>query len=248
MSRPSSVDAADIARFAAVADEWWDPKGKFAPLHRLNPARLAFIRETCLGHFHLDGRSRTPFADLSLIDIGCGGGLIAEPMRRVGFQVTGLDAAGESLVIARAHAVSLGLSIDYRATTAEALVEAGEGPFDVVIALEVIEHVADPRAFIADCARLMAPGGIMIVGTLNRTLRSLALAKVAAEYVLRWVPAGAHDWRKFLTPEELRHLLESVGLVARPPAGLVLDLMSGQWRRSTDTAINYMISATRPGA
>jgi 2-polyprenyl-6-hydroxyphenyl methylase/3-demethylubiquinone-9 3-methyltransferase len=244
MNPPSSVVAADVARFAAIADEWWDPNGKFAPLHRLNPARLAFIRETCLANFQVDDRSRAPFSGLRLIDVGCGGGLITEPMRRLGFEVTGIDAAGESLAVAGAHAESLGLSIDYRAAAIEDLVAANEPPFDVVLALEVIEHVALPGAFLADCARLMAPGGVMIVGTLNRTLKSLALAKVAAEYVLRWVPAGAHDWRQFLTPDELRRLLGSAGLAAGAPAGLVLDPLSGQWRRSGDTAINYMMAAT----
>jgi len=243
MNSPSSVVAADVARFAAVADEWWDPNGKFAPLHRLNPARLAFIREAGLTHFPIDGRRRAPFAGLRLIDVGCGGGLICEPMRRLGFEVVGVDAAGESLAVAGAHAEGLGLSIDYRAAAIEDLVAANEPSFDVVLALEVIEHVANPGAFLANCARLMTPGGIMILGTLNRTLRSLALAKLAAEYVLRWVPAGAHDWRKFLTPEEVSRHLESAGLTASAPSGLVLDPWSGQWRRSGDTAINYMITA-----
>ncbi|HEY1449293.1 MAG TPA: bifunctional 2-polyprenyl-6-hydroxyphenol methylase/3-demethylubiquinol 3-O-methyltransferase UbiG [Caulobacteraceae bacterium] len=242
MSVSTSLDPADVARFAAVADQWWDPDGKFAPLHRLNPARLAFIRRYCLEHFSVDGGARAPFSGLRLLDIGCGGGLVAEPMTRLGFQVTGIDAAPESVAVARAHAEGLGLEIDYRETTTEAL--TGEPPFDVVLALEIIEHVIDPRALVADCARLLAPGGLMIIATLNRTLRSLALGKIAAEYVLRWVPAGAHDWRKFLTPGELGGHLSAAGLTPEGPFGLTLDPLQGQWRLSSDTRINYMMTAT----
>lgn len=245
MSVPSSLDPADVARFAAVADQWWDPKGKFAPLHRLNPARLAFIRERCLERFGADPRSRTPFAGLRLLDIGCGGGLVAEPMTRLGFAVTGVDAAPESIAVARSHADALRLAIDYHEGALETL--NGE-PFDVVLALEIIEHVAEPSAFIADCARRLAPGGLVILATLNRTLRSWALGKIAAEYVLRWVPTGAHDWRKFLTPAELGQMLSAAGLASEGPFGLTLDPLSGSWRRSSDSAINYMMTATWPDA
>jgi len=244
MGAPSSIDTDNVARFTAIADQWWDPGGKFAPLHRLNPARLAFIREQCLEHFGRDGRTRTPFSGLRLIDIGCGGGLVAEPMTRLGFEVTGIDAGAESVAVAAAHARGLDLAINYRETTAEAL--GDEPPFDVVLALEIIEHVTDPRAFAADCARLLAPNGLMIVATLNRTLRSLALAKIAAEYVLRWIPAGAHDWRKFLTPGELGDILSSPGLVTEGPFGLTLDPLSGAWRASADTRVNYLMTATWP--
>jgi 2-polyprenyl-6-hydroxyphenyl methylase/3-demethylubiquinone-9 3-methyltransferase len=244
MGAPTSIDPDNLARFAAIADEWWHPHGKFAPLHRLNPARLAFIRERCLAHVGRDGASRAPFSGLRLIDIGCGGGLVAEPMSRLGFAVTGIDAGAESVAVARAHAQALGLAIDYREATAEAL--SGEPLFDVVLALEIIEHVTDPRVFIADCARLLAPGGLMIVATLNRTLRSLALGKVAAEYVLRWVPAGTHDWRKFLTPGELGGMLSGAGLVTKGPFGLTLDPLSGAWRASSDARINYMMTARWP--
>jgi 2-polyprenyl-6-hydroxyphenyl methylase / 3-demethylubiquinone-9 3-methyltransferase len=241
----SSVVPADVARFAAVADEWWDPHGKFAPLHQINPVRLAFVRDACLDHFQADMRARAPFAGRRLLDIGCGGGLVAEPMTRLGFAVTGVDAAGESLSVARAHAEALGLPIDYRAATAEDLVAADERPFDVVLALEVIEHVEGPAAFLANLARLLAPNGVMIISTLNRTLRSLALGKIVAEYVLRWVPAGAHDWRKFLSPEELRRLMEGAGLEPGLLEGLAFDPVGGVWRRSSDTAVNYLMAATK---
>jgi 2-polyprenyl-6-hydroxyphenyl methylase/3-demethylubiquinone-9 3-methyltransferase len=244
----SSVDPADVARFAAVADEWWDPAGKFAPLHQINPTRLAFVRDVCRDHFRADARARAPFAGRRLLDVGCGGGLVAEPMTRLGFSVTGVDAAGESLQVARAHAETLDLSIDYRAATAEELVAAGEGPFDVVLALEVIEHVEGPAAFIANLASLLAPDGVMIVSTLNRTLRSLALGKIAAEYVLRWVPAGAHDWRKFLSPDELRRLMDGAGLEPGLLEGLAFDPVGGVWRRSADTAVNYLMAATKLAA
>jgi 2-polyprenyl-6-hydroxyphenyl methylase/3-demethylubiquinone-9 3-methyltransferase len=252
MSLTSSVDSDNVARFAAVAESWWDPAGKFAPLHALNPARLTVIREACLAHFaadpQVDSKAKTPFEGRRLLDVGCGGGLVCEPMRRLGFTVTGIDAAGESLDVARAHAAGAGLEIDYREATAEALLAEGAAPFDVILALEVAEHVTDPAAFLADCARLLAPGGLLIVATLNRTIRSLALAKVAAEYILRWIPAGAHDWRKFLKPEELIALLTGAGLEPGAVRGLTLDPLSGRWRASHDTAVNYMIAAAKPAS
>jgi 2-polyprenyl-6-hydroxyphenyl methylase/3-demethylubiquinone-9 3-methyltransferase len=198
-----SIDPAEVARFSAMAAEWWDPTGKFAPLHRFNPVRLGFIREQCLARFGRDGSQRAPFEGLKLLDIGCGGGLLSEPMRRLGFDVTGVDASDRNIGTASAHAAEVGLDITYRAATAEQLEAENAGPFDVVLNMEVIEHVADPAEYLRTTARLLAPGGLMILATLNRTLKALALAKVGAEYVLRWVPAGTHDWNKFLKPEEI---------------------------------------------
>jgi 2-polyprenyl-6-hydroxyphenyl methylase/3-demethylubiquinone-9 3-methyltransferase len=242
MAEASSIDPTEVARFSGVARSWWDPTGPFAPLHALNPARLAFIRETLDGRFGGEGRS--PFAGRRLLDIGCGGGLVAEPMRRLGFAVTAIDADAEGIGVARAHAAAGGLAIDYRLASAEALVAAGEDPFDVVLALEVVEHVAEPGAFVSDCARLMAPGGVMVLATLNRTLRALALAKMAAEYLLRWAPPGTHDWRKFMTPAELASRLEAAGLVSQGPFGLAFDPLRGRWRRSPDASVNYFMIAT----
>jgi len=241
----SSIDPADVSRFSAIAAEWWNPRGKFAPLHRFNPARLAFIRERTLRHFGHDGAARRPFAGLRLLDIGCGGGLLTEPMNRLGFTVTGADASAETVGVAAAHAKEVGLKIDYRATTAEALQDAGE-TFDVVLNMEVIEHVADPRAFLRDCAALLAPGGLMILATLNRTAASFALGKVAAEYLLRWVPAGTHDWNQFLKPEEIRTFADGLGLVIEDPVGLVFDPISGTWSPSADARVNYMMTLTKP--
>ena len=239
-----SIDPADVARFSAQAAEWWDPKGPFAPLHRFNPARLKFVRDRAADHFGRDVRGRAPFAGLSLIDIGCGGGLIAEPMRRMGFDVTAIDASTENIGTARAHADQLGLDIAYRAATVEQMEAAGAGPFDVVLTMEVIEHVADPAAFIRTCSRLVKPGGLMIVATLNRTLKSLALGKFAAEYVLRWVPAGTHDWRQFLKPDEIRLMLSAEPLAVEGPFGLEYDPLNDRWSEG-DADINYMMVATR---
>ncbi|MBU1385477.1 MAG: bifunctional 2-polyprenyl-6-hydroxyphenol methylase/3-demethylubiquinol 3-O-methyltransferase UbiG [Alphaproteobacteria bacterium] len=240
-----SIDPADVARFSAQAAEWWDARGPFAPLHRFNPARLAFVRDRVAERFGRDSRGRAPFAGLSLLDVGCGGGLIAEPMRRMGFAVTALDASAENIGTARVHADQMGLDIGYRAATVEQLEAEGAGPFDVVLTMEVIEHVADPEAFVRACARLVKPGGLMIVATLNRTLKSLALGKVAAEYVLRWVPAGTHDWRQFLKPDEIRLMLSQEPLAVSGPYGLVYNPLTDRWSESDDAGINYMMVATR---
>ncbi|HEY2660099.1 MAG TPA: bifunctional 2-polyprenyl-6-hydroxyphenol methylase/3-demethylubiquinol 3-O-methyltransferase UbiG [Caulobacteraceae bacterium] len=242
---PSSVDPEDVARFSAIAAEWWDPNGKFAPLHVFNPVRLAFIREQALARFGRDQRARTPFEGLRLLDIGCGGGLLCEPMRRLGFSVTGVDASAQNIGTATAHATEMGLEIDYRCSTAENLVEEAAGPFDLVLNMEVIEHVADPGAYLRSCAQLLAPGGLMIVATLNRTLKALALAKIGAEYVLRWVPAETHDWRKFLHPEEIRVFLQDEPVQVAGPFGVTFNPLTGRWSRSDDADINYMMTVTR---
>jgi len=241
----SSIDAAEVARFSALSQRWWDPEGPFAPLHRFNPARLAFIRDQALDRFGRDAGRRRPFEGLRLLDVGCGGGLLSEPMARLGFTVTGVDPSQEGVGAAAAHAAAQGLEIDYRAASAEDLLAQGEGPFDVVLNMEAIEHVAAPGAFLRDCARLIAPGGLMIVATLNRTLRSLAFAKVGAEYLLRWVPAGTHDWRRFITPEEIRGFLAGEPYEVEGPFGLAFDAVSGRWSRSAKADINYMMTVKR---
>jgi len=240
-----SIDPADVARFSAQAAEWWDARGPFAPLHRFNPARLAFVRDRVAERFGRDVKTREAFAGLTLLDVGCGGGLIAEPMRRLGFAVTAVDASSENIGTARAHADQQGLEIAYRAATVEQLEAEGAGPFDVVLTMEVIEHVADPEAFVRACSRLVKPGGLMIVATLNRTLKALALGKVAAEYVLRWVPAGTHDWRQFIRPDELRRMLSHEPVTVTGPYGLAYDLLADRWREGQDADINYMMIATR---
>ena len=245
MTHASSVDPAEVERFSRIAAEWWDPRGKFAPLHRFNPVRLGFIREQALQRFGRDPKTRRPFTGLRLLDIGCGGGLLAEPMARLGFAVTGVDASERNIGTAMAHAAEQGLAIDYRVATAEALLAAGEGPFDVILNMEVVEHVTDPGAFLRACARLLKPGGLMIVATLNRTLKAFALAKVGAEYVLRWLPRGTHDWSRFLKPEEIRAGLEGEPVTVDGPFGVVFDPLSGRWRQSHDTDVNYMMTVVR---
>jgi 2-polyprenyl-6-hydroxyphenyl methylase / 3-demethylubiquinone-9 3-methyltransferase len=244
----SSIDPQEVERFSRIAAEWWDPKGKFAPLHKFNPTRLAFIREQVLLRFGRDAKALRPFEGLRLLDIGCGGGLLCEPMARLGFQVTGVDASERNIGTASTHAAEQGLTIDYRASTAEDLLAQGGQRFDVILNMEVIEHVADPGAYLRSCAGLLAPGGLMIVATLNRTLKALALAKVGAEYVLRWVPAGTHDWKKFLTPEELRGFLAGEAVSMQGPYGVAFNPLTGRWGRSTDCDINYMMTVTRDAA
>jgi len=241
-----SVDPDDVARFSRIAAQWWDPHGKFAPLHRFNPVRLAFIREQALARFGRDPRARAPFEGLRLLDIGCGGGLLSEPMRRLGFDVTGVDASERNIAVAQAHAGVVGLDIAYRCATAEAL--AAEGAlFEVILNMEVIEHVAGPGEYLRACVRLLAPGGLMVVASLNRTVKALALAKIGAEYVLRWLPAGTHDWRKFLHPEEIRGFLDGEDVVVEGPFGVSFNPLSGKWSRSADAEVNYMMTVTRAG-
>lgn len=244
----SSIDPAEVETFSRIAAEWWNPRGKFAPLHKFNPVRLSFIRDQAIYRFQRDPKARRPFEGLRLLDIGCGGGLLSEPMTRLGFQVTGVDASEKNIATAATHAAEQGLSIDYRASTAEALLEAGEPPFDVILNMEVIEHVADPAAFVQDCARLLKPGGLMIVATLNRTLKALALAKIGAEYVLRWLPVGAHDWNKFLKPDEIRDFLAQSPVVVDGPYGVVFNPLTGRWTESVDTDVNYMMTVVRDAA
>ena len=244
-TQKSSIDPEEVARFSAMAEDWWKADGKFAPLHKFNPVRLSFIRDAALTHFGRDPKARRPFEGIALLDIGCGGGLLSEPMSRLGFAVTGVDASERNIGAASAHAQAQNLTIDYRADTAEALLARGER-FDVVLNMEVIEHVADPGQFLRDTAALLKPGGLMIVATLNRTLKSLALAKIGAEYVLRWVPAGTHDWNKFLKPEELRGFLAGVDVAVEGPFGVVLDIPTWSWKRSSDSDVNYMLTVKKP--
>jgi 2-polyprenyl-6-hydroxyphenyl methylase/3-demethylubiquinone-9 3-methyltransferase len=243
-AEPSTVDPGEIARFAAMAANWWDPQGACRPLHRLNPARLGFIRDKLAGHFSRDVTVREPFAGLSLIDIGCGGGLVCEPMARLGFAVTGVDAAAENITVARNHAAAQGLAIDYRADAAEALVAEG-AQFDVVLALEVVEHVAEPEVFLASIGQLVRPGGAVVLSTLNRTAKAYALGIVGAEYVLRWVPRGTHSWSKFVKPSELAAGVRRAGLDVRELAGILYDPLRDSWSIGRDLDVNYLMFATR---
>jgi len=245
----STIDPAEVAKFSALAAEWWDPAGKFAPLHKFNPVRLGFIRAEAAAHLGRDARSLRPFEGLSLLDIGCGGGLLSEPMSRLGFAVTGADASEKNIGTAKAHAAQSGLlqgerAIDYRATSAEALVAEGLG-FDVVLNMEVVEHVADVSAYLAACTALVKPGGLTFVATLNKTLKSLALAKIGAEYVLNWLPHGTHDWNRFIPPAELKRSLEETGLTVLKTQGVSFDPLNWDWKLSPDVDVNYMLVAKR---
>jgi 2-polyprenyl-6-hydroxyphenyl methylase / 3-demethylubiquinone-9 3-methyltransferase len=240
----ASIDPKEIAKFSAMADAWWDPSGKFAPLHKFNPVRLSFIRATAAAHFGRDAKSLKPFEGLTLLDIGCGGGLLSEPMARLGFSVTGVDAADKNVKTAAAHAAGQNLDLAYRCATAEAL--AAEGArFDVILNMEVVEHVADLSEFLRACARLLAPDGIMFVATINKTLKALALAKIGAEYVLGWVPRGTHDWNRFVEPSLLRAIVEDDGLKVLKLQGVSFDPLAWNWRLSGDTDVNYMMVATK---
>lgn len=241
----SSIDPADVARFSAIAAEWWDPAGKFRPLHKFNPVRLTFIRERVLSHFNLDSKVPHPFKGLRFLDIGCGGGLLCEPMTRLGAHVLGADASERNIATASVHATEQGLTIDYRATTAEALAEAGER-FDVILNMEVIEHVANRDQFLKDCASMLKPGGIMFVATLNRTLKAHALAIIGAEYVLGWLPRGTHQWTQFVTVKEMKDGLADSKLNLLELTGVSYNPLADKWSLSKDTDVNYMAVAERP--
>lgn len=243
-----TVDAAEVAKFEAMAADWWDTTGKFRPLHLMNPVRLDYITRQIAAEYGCDLKSPLPFKDLRILDIGCGGGLLSEPMARLGATVVGADAAGGNIPVARIHAEQSGLQIDYRHTTAEALVDAGE-QFDAVLNMEVVEHVADPLAYLTACNNLLKPGGIMCCSTLNRNPKSFALAIVGAEYVLRWLPKGTHDWRKFITPQELFTLLAEAGLRPVDKKGFVFNPISQHWSISDrDLSVNYVTASIRPPA
>jgi 2-polyprenyl-6-hydroxyphenyl methylase / 3-demethylubiquinone-9 3-methyltransferase len=237
-----SIDPAEVAKFAAMAADWWNPTGKFRPLHKFNPTRLAFIREKACAHFGRDPAERAPLKGLRVLDIGCGGGLLCEPMTRMGATVMGVDATEPNIKTAMIHAREVGLEIDYRVGTAEALLAAGEAPFDLVLNMEVVEHVADPASFLQTCAALVRPGGLMLVATINRTPKALALAIIGAERILRWLPPGTHDYDKLVKPSEITAALGSdPSLTLCAPIGVSYNPLLDSWSLSQDTSMNYMM-------
>jgi 2-polyprenyl-6-hydroxyphenyl methylase / 3-demethylubiquinone-9 3-methyltransferase len=241
----SSIDSAEIAKFEAMAAEWWDPNGKFKPLHMMNPVRLDYITRQIAAEFGRDLTRPKPFEGLRILDIGCGGGLLSEPMARLGATVVGADAAARNIPVAQVHAEAQGLEIDYRHTSAEALAAAGEH-FDAVLAMEIVEHVADPAAFVATCRDLLRPGGLMIASTLNRTGKSFMAAIVGAEWVMRWLPKGTHDWEKFITPDELAGMIGRAQLDPVDKKGFVFNPITWQWSISDrDLSVNYVAAAIR---
>jgi 2-polyprenyl-6-hydroxyphenyl methylase/3-demethylubiquinone-9 3-methyltransferase len=240
----STIDAAEVERFSALAAEWWNPNGKFRPLHKFNPVRLAYIRDQVTARFGRDPRAARPFEGLRFLDIGCGGGLLCEPMARLGAQVVGADAAATNIEVAKLHAAESGVTVDYRATTAEDLADAGE-KFDVILNMEVVEHVADIDLFIGKCGEMVKPGGVMFVATINRTLKALGLAIVGAEYVLRWLPRGTHQFGKLVRPEELEKALAGAGMTVADRTGVVYNLLSDRWQQSRDMDVNYMVLAEK---
>lgn len=244
-----SVDAEEIAKFSAMADAWWDTKGKFKPLHDINPVRIGYIRDQAIAHFNLSpANPLTPLAGLTLVDIGCGGGLISEPMSRLGAEVTGIDASDKNIAIAKLHAEQSGLSIAYHNTSAEALA-AHNTQYDIVLALEIIEHVADVDVFLDACTALLKPGGMMVITTLNRTLKSYAMAIVGAEYVLRWLPRGTHDWKKFIKPSELAAHARKRSLEVKHITGMIYKPLKPEWRLSPkDLDVNYLMVLEKSSA
>ena len=242
----NTIDPAEVAKFEAMAAEWWDPNGKFKPLHMLNPCRLDYITSQIAAEFDRDLTKPLPFKGLRLLDIGCGGGLLSEPMARLGATVVGADAAGGNIPVAKLHAEQAGLDIDYRHASAEDLAEAGER-FDVVLNMEVVEHVADPQGFLAVCQDLLNPGGLMVCSTINRNAKSFMVAIVGAEVVMRWLPRGTHEWNKFITPDELFTLLENAGLEPVDRKGFVFNPVRWEWSISDrDLSVNYVTTSIKP--
>jgi 2-polyprenyl-6-hydroxyphenyl methylase / 3-demethylubiquinone-9 3-methyltransferase len=241
-----SIDPAEVAKFAAMAEDWWNPHGKFKPLHKFNPTRLKFIRDTACERFGRVATDKAPLSGLKLLDIGCGGGLLSEPMTRMGASVTAVDATAPNIKTAMVHASQVGLDIDYRHGTAEGLLAAGEGPYDIVLNMEVVEHVADAAAFLRNTARLVAPGGLMFIATINRTPRALALAIIGAERILRWLPEGTHDYDKLVKPSEIvAALRDEPGITLDEPVGVAYNPLMDSWSLGRDTGINYMVVARR---
>jgi len=240
----TTIDQTEVDRFSAMAAEWWDPKGKFRPLHKFNPVRIEYIRNKVAEKFGRDPKSR-PFEGLRVLDIGCGGGLLSEPIARMGAQVLGADASEKNIAIAKIHAEQSGVIVDYRAVTAEALA-ADDEKFDVVLNMEVVEHVSDVPFFIETCATMVKPGGLMFVATINRTFKAAALAIVGAEYVLKWLPRGTHQYEKLVRPEEIESPLNAAGMTVVDRTGVFFNPLSNQWNLSTDMDVNYMLVAERP--
>lgn len=241
----STIDPSELEKFAAIAEEWWDPTGKFRPLHKFNPTRLTYIRDHAVNHFGRDSGFATPLDGLRILDIGCGGGLVAEPLRRLGANVTAIDAAERNIKAAQAHADKMHLDIDYRATSVEALVAESFAPVDIVLNLEVVEHVADVDLFLNASASLVKPGGMMFVATINKTLKALALAKIGAEYILRWLPIGTHDPAKFVTPAQIQSAFDHADMTVIDRTGVSYNPIADKWSMSSDLAVNYMMVAKK---
>lgn len=242
----NTVDPSEIAKFEAMAAEWWDPKGKFKPLHMMNPVRLEYITTQIAAEFDRDLKGPKPFEGLRILDIGCGGGLLCEPMARLGATVVGADAAERNIPVARLHAEQSGLDIDYRHTTAEAMAAAGE-QFDVVLNMEVVEHVADPLGYLTACQQLLKPGGLHLCSTINRNPKSFAMAIVGAEWIMRWLPKGTHEWDKFITPDELFDLITNAGMEPVDRKGYVFNFARFTWSISDrDLSVNYVTAALKP--
>ncbi len=245
-ARRTTIDTGEVERFSALAAEWWNPNGKFRPLHKFNPVRLAYIRDRVAERFGRDPHAAKPFEGLRVLDIGCGGGLLCEPLARLGADMVGADASATNIEVARLHAAETGVKVDYRATTAEDLADAGE-TFDVILNMEVVEHVADVDLFIGKCAEMLKPNGIMFVATINRTLKALGLAIFGAEYILRWLPRGTHQYEKLVRPDELEASLAKAGLAVIDRTGVVYNPLGDRWQRSKDMDVNYMVLAERAG-